>query len=259
MRRSHCVVIAAAVAATAILASVVTEQAKSRNDSAIADTTSYPVLAAHRGGAGLWPQNTMTAFANSTTAVPGVALEMDVVALKDGTLVTFHDERVDELSANDMSGSVKGMTRPQWEKLRIKGPGGTVAPASTFEEVLDEYGGSGTLLLVELKDHAVAAKFIEAVWSYRGQVIVQSFDDSLTKRFVKSGLHAIQLEDYSPDKLIPGVHSVGVHTSNITPELINTAHHEGVKVWAWGDSVTRSDYDHHDRGLDGYMVNDPTG
>lgn len=257
MRKKFIFGISAVVAVTAILASVLSIATKSQGSSAIVDTE-YPVLVAHRGGAGLWPQNTMTAFQKSTDAVPGVALEMDVVALKDGTLVTFHDDRVDELSSNGMTGRVKDMTRAQWSKLRIKGPGTAAAAASLFEDVLDEYGDTDTLLLVELKDYSVADKFIESVWPYREQIIVQSFDDSMTTRFVKSGLHAIQLADFSPDKLIPGVHSVGVHTSNITPKLISTAHNDGVKVWAWGDSVSRTDFDTHDRDLDGYMVNDPT-
>lgn len=223
-----------------------------------ATTAEYPALAAHRGGAGLWPQNTLTAFQNSTNAVPGVALEMDVVALKDGTLVTFHDDRVDALSANGMTGRVKDMTRTQWSQLRIKGPGTTSAPASTFADVLGKYGGTDTLLLVELKDPLVADKFIETVWPYREQIIVQSFDDTMTTRFVKSGLHAIQLADFSPEKLIPGVHSVGVHTGNITAKLITTAHKEDVKVWAWGDSVTAGMLNTDTRGVDGFIANDPT-
>ena len=48
---------------------------------------------AHRGGAGLWPENTLFAF-QQATALGVDALETDVRATSDGVLVLLHDETV---------------------------------------------------------------------------------------------------------------------------------------------------------------------
>ena len=46
---------------------------------------------AHRGGAGLKPENTLAAFANALDlGVDG--FELDVHVAKDGTVVVFHDD-----------------------------------------------------------------------------------------------------------------------------------------------------------------------
>lgn len=103
-----------------------------------------------------------------------------------------------------------------------------------------------------------ADKFIEKLWPHREQVLVQSFDTTVVSRMVRTGFSTLQLASNSNVTLVDGVHSVGIQTLNITLELVNQAHSKGVKVWAWGNEVTRVQFENHDRGLDGYMVNDPT-
>lgn len=241
---------------TGIIASVLSV-AKPRSTGVVADLD-WPVLAAHRGGASVWPQNTLTAFRNAVEANPSVALEMDVQALKDGTLVVYHDTNVTGLSANGMTANLKDMTAEQWKTLRVKSPtGGQSAPASTLAEVFDEFGGTDVPLVIELKNPSVRDKFVEAVWPYRDQVIVQSFDPTVVSQMVRSGLKTLQLADDSSVKLVDGIHSVGVQTRNITSTLIDQARAKDVKVWAWGNEVTIGQFNSHDRGLDGYMVNDP--
>jgi glycerophosphoryl diester phosphodiesterase len=53
-----------------------------------------PLLFAHRGGAGLWPENTLVAF-EGALALGYQYVETDVHETRDGELVLFHDERVD--------------------------------------------------------------------------------------------------------------------------------------------------------------------
>lgn len=52
-----------------------------------------PLNIAHRGGAGLWPENTLFAF-KSAVARGFDAIEFDVQLSRDGTLVVFHDFRL---------------------------------------------------------------------------------------------------------------------------------------------------------------------
>ena len=48
------------------------------------------LIMAHRGGRGLWPENTLYAFENAVNFVVDV-LEMDVHSTRDGVIVVMHD------------------------------------------------------------------------------------------------------------------------------------------------------------------------
>ena len=71
----------------------------------------HPLVIAHRGGAGLRPENTLAAFSHAA-ALGADVLEMDVQAAADGAIVVIHDAtvdrttngwgRVDELSLKDL-------------------------------------------------------------------------------------------------------------------------------------------------------------
>ena len=52
-----------------------------------------PLSIAHRGGAGLWPENTLIAFAHAIDAGCNGA-ELDVQLTRDGALVVVHDYRI---------------------------------------------------------------------------------------------------------------------------------------------------------------------
>jgi glycerophosphoryl diester phosphodiesterase len=52
-----------------------------------------PLNIAHRGGAGLWPENTLLAFTEAAKAGYDGA-ELDVQLMRDGKLAVFHDFRV---------------------------------------------------------------------------------------------------------------------------------------------------------------------
>jgi len=52
-----------------------------------------PLIIAHRGGAGLWPENTLFAFRNAVRH-GFAAAELDVQLTRDGKLVVFHDFRL---------------------------------------------------------------------------------------------------------------------------------------------------------------------
>lgn len=52
------------------------------------------LVIAHRGGRGLWPENTLYAFENAVKLGVDV-LEMDVHSTKDGVIVVMHDHTVD--------------------------------------------------------------------------------------------------------------------------------------------------------------------
>jgi glycerophosphoryl diester phosphodiesterase len=88
-----------------------------------------PLAIAHRGGAGLWPENTLYAFGRA--AALGVdVIETDVRATKDGELVLLHDERVERTT--DGAGTVGSLTLAELKGLdaayRFSADGGRSFP-----------------------------------------------------------------------------------------------------------------------------------
>ncbi len=69
---------------------------------------------AHRGGGGIYPENTLEAFRYSAEMKVDV-LELDIHATSDGKLVVLHDSSVDRTT--DGSGKVKEMTLAELKKL----------------------------------------------------------------------------------------------------------------------------------------------
>lgn len=72
------------------------------------------LVIAHRGGAGLWPENTLHAFERAVALGVDV-LETDVRATADGELVVFHDEGVERTT--DGAGRVGSLTLAELKRL----------------------------------------------------------------------------------------------------------------------------------------------
>ncbi len=75
---------------------------------------SRPLVFAHRGGGGLFPENTLEAFEYSAKMGADV-LELDVHSTADGTLVVMHDGSVDRTTNG--RGKVSEMTLAEVKKL----------------------------------------------------------------------------------------------------------------------------------------------
>ena len=74
-----------------------------------------PLLISHRGGSGLYPENTMIAFQNSVNLYQADVLELDLHASRDGELIVIHDDTVDRTTNG--SGRVGEMTLEQIKQL----------------------------------------------------------------------------------------------------------------------------------------------
>lgn len=76
--------------------------------------TTRPLVMAHRGGAGLWPENTMLAFERARDLGVDV-IELDVHSTIDGVLVVIHDATV-ERTTNE-TGRISDLTLAEVKKL----------------------------------------------------------------------------------------------------------------------------------------------
>jgi glycerophosphoryl diester phosphodiesterase len=91
--------------------------------------TEGPLVMAHRGGAGLWPENTLLAFEGAGD-VGGSVMETDVRSPADGVLVVLHDATLERTT--DGAGRVDALTLAQLKKLdagfRFSPDGGKTFP-----------------------------------------------------------------------------------------------------------------------------------
>lgn len=134
-----------------------------------------PILAAHRGGARLAPENTLAAFRMAVDAYAADMLEMDVHLTADGKVVVIHDATVDRTT--DGSGAVANLA---WSTLRDLDAGygfvdlqgvhsarGRGIGLPLFEEVLEAF--PDTRLNVECKCGRVAQPLVELILRHGAQ------------------------------------------------------------------------------------------
>lgn len=118
--------------------------------SAAAPDMIAPLFAAHRGGAALWPENSLLAFRNAL-ALGADFLELDVHLSRDGEVVVIHDATLDRTT--DGSGPVRERTAAELRALHLKDRGGapTAEPVPTLDEVVALAAGGHRQMLLEIK------------------------------------------------------------------------------------------------------------
>ena len=129
-----------------------------------------PIAFAHRGGAAVGDENSMTAFARSVAAGYRY-LETDVHATADGVAVVFHDDTLDRMLGRP--GRIEDITLAELRTVRIGGA--TVVP--TLAELLEEF--PECRLNVDLKADSSVDPTIETIWrcNARDRVLLASFSD----------------------------------------------------------------------------------
>ena len=107
-------------------------------------------LAAHRGGARLWPENSLRAFRESL-ALGVDLLELDVHLSADGRVVVIHDPTLERTT--DGRGAVADHTAADLARVRLRGPDGALTDerVPTLDEVLALVAPSAAGVLLEVK------------------------------------------------------------------------------------------------------------
>ncbi|MCX5757119.1 MAG: glycerophosphodiester phosphodiesterase family protein [Candidatus Hydrogenedentes bacterium] len=146
-------------------------------------------LAAHRGGATLWPENTALAYRNAAATWPGVLLDGDALCTADGHIVLLHDSTVDRTTNG--TGRIADLTLAQVKALDAgyrfthndgatypyRGQGVTIP---TFAEALA--AAPGSRFLIEIKNQSnVPAAILKDIAEANAfdRVILASFNPML--------------------------------------------------------------------------------
>jgi len=212
-----------------------------------------PLLAAHRGGAALWPENSLLAFRGA--AALGVDyLEFDVHLSKDGEVVVIHDPTLDRTTTG--SGVVKDRTLAELKALRLKDRSGAVTAevVPTLGEVVAVAGGRR--LLLEIKVDPAKARYpgieerVLAVLDRHGlaaSTVIMAFEAETWRRVralrpdVRAGaLYATRALEAGArvagaleEAAAAGVAFVGLPHALVTADAVAAARTAGVLLGAW--------------------------
>lgn len=129
-----------------------------------------PQLIAHRGGAGLAPENTLSAFLDAVDRWRADLIELDVRATADGRCVVIHDARVDRTT--DGTGDVASLSFDALRELdaghAFTADGGATHPfrgrgirVPALDEVLEAL--PRTPLIVEIKAAAAQRPLLDLI------------------------------------------------------------------------------------------------
>jgi glycerophosphoryl diester phosphodiesterase len=247
---------------------------------------SRPLTFAHRGGAGLWPENTLAAF-QAAIELGCSHLETDLRLTRDGQIVLFHDASLERTT--DGEGDVSSYTLEQLRRLDAGyrfSPTGQGFPARGAGAKIPTLGelcalAPRTCFNVEIKERG-SPDLPEALWHFiqahdlADRIVVaaeqhgllESFRElsqgrvatSATKReclefWLASGLGASSRLAIAYQALqIP----VSVNGWRIlSPRLLNAAHQRGVAVHVWTINETVEMTRVLDLGVDGVMTDYP--
>lgn len=248
-----------------------------------------PAVFAHRGGAKLWPENTLFAFRHAWELGVDV-LELDVHGTKDGAVVVIHDETVDRTTNGQ--GAVRDLTLAEIQALDagywFTTDGGKTYPyrgqgirIPTLEEVFDAFPDARFNIEIKSNDPPIVATVADLIErkGLQDRVIVGSFkqdiSDEIRLRMPHVATFASEGEVRSfwiwqnlrlarawrtvPDTLqVPPSYTIkGYRVSVVTPRFVRAAHNLGIRVDVWTIDDPAEMARLLEMGVDGIMSDRP--
>src|SRR5947207_6670737 len=148
------------------------------------------LLAAHRGGALLWPETSLLAFRNAV-ALGADFIEFDVHLSRDGEVMVIHDPTLERTTNGQ--GAVRDRTVAELKALRLKDRAGvaTGETVPTLDEVIAVPSQAGRRMLLEIKLDAgstrypgIEEKVLALLDRHRmaGSTVVMAFEPATWKR-----------------------------------------------------------------------------
>jgi len=213
-------------------------------------------IAAHRGGAALWPENSLLAFRSALTL--GVdALELDLHLTADGEVVVLHDPTLERTSTG--RGAVRDARLADLTSVRLKTREGgeTAERVPTFAQVLDLVAQSSSELLPEIKVDAHRQRYdgieekVLALIRARGlmaRTTIQAFQANTIRRLrelepTARTMLLVGRGDVERDRARPaeavrrarelGATDLGMNHRLIDADVVAAARAAGIRLAAW--------------------------
>jgi glycerophosphoryl diester phosphodiesterase len=214
------------------------------------------LVAAHRGGAALWPENSLLAF-RSALALGVDALEFDLHLTADGEVVVLHDPTLDRTSTGN--GSVRDLKLADLADIRLKTREGAVTGerVPTFAQVLDLVAPTSAEILPEIKVDANRQRYdgieekVLALIRARGlmaRTTIQAFQVETIRRVRELEPKArtmllVARGDVERDRARPaeavrrarelGATDLGMNHRLLDADVMSAARAAGIRVSAW--------------------------
>jgi glycerophosphoryl diester phosphodiesterase len=214
------------------------------------------LIAAHRGGAAMWPENSLAAF-RGAVALGVDALEFDVHLTADGVPVVIHDITLDRTTTG--RGVVRETTLDALRGVRLLDRAGapTGERVPTLDEVLEVAARASVLVLPEIKVDVVRGRYpdiethvVALLHAHRlvARASVQSFDEPTLRRLraLDPALRTMLLVGRARMAAsmagsveavrwaqAVGAGDLGIDYRLIDAELLAAAHAAGIRVAAW--------------------------
>ncbi len=232
------------------------------------------LIASHRGGLFLWPENSARAF-RETAALPVEQAECDVHLTADGAVVVMHDALLDRMT--DRRGPVASLTAAEFATIRVRGTAGEAPPS--LAEYLAILAGTPVAPRIEIKADAAHRPYpgivpkVMAVLDASGQRtrswIIGFQADTMAEAQREGGLAGVAwlseiptLRDIGLDGLIAvarhhGFAEIGMHESVIDAEFLARCRAAGLGVGTWGANHEASIRRMLALGVDIFATDDP--
>lgn len=259
----------------------VTAPQKSSNASALPVAATRTFIVAHRGGAGLAPENTLASFSNGIT-LGADFIEMDVHLTKDGIPVVIHDPTIDRTT--DGKGAVNNFTLADLQAFnaaaKFQGASGKqVVP--TLAQVLELAKPKAVKLEIEIKVDAAGNHYPDIEQKVLNEITAQGmlervkimafeFDTLKQIRALNSQVTTVALmtTDYfrahvllQPsaivDEVAPFSNGIGIDKNYLSAELVQQAHARKLGVGVWTVDTESEMQKFMVMGVDGITTNRP--
>jgi glycerophosphoryl diester phosphodiesterase len=244
------------------------------------------LVMAHRGGAGLWPENTMYAFSRAARAGTDV-LEMDMHSTSDGALVIIHDDTVDRTTNG--AGRVNSLTLAQLKALdagyRWSPDGGRTFPyrgqgitVPTLQEVFSAFPEMRFNIDIKQAKPSLASSFCRMIREsgMTSRVMVASFKPSALDEFRRDcpevatsasaadvlAFLALKTEPPEAAERVPLPQALQVPEyaggrQVVTREFVDAAHQRHLEVHVWTINDEAAMRRMLDLGVDGIITDFP--
>lgn len=237
-------------------------------------TRRRPQIASHRGGAFLWPENSMTAF-RETARLPVDQVECDVHLSADGEVVIMHDATLDRTT--DARGPVAARSAAELRAVRVRGTGGEGVPM--LADLAALIRPTGLLLRVEIKADADGLPYpgiVERVLAVldaagmRQRTVVIGFQAPTVAEAARAGglagvawllerpwWRALDLPGAIAAARAHGVGEIGLHEALVDARVVAAVRAAGLGIGCWGANHAPSIRRMLALGVDVFATDDP--